>query len=779
MKTVFSFCSFLFILNTSWGQTGSPRLPAPTLWENIHLHMNKTTFSQGERLWFTAYVQNQKKKLPSLESTNLYVALYNSSGEEVKHKMFYVENGISSGDFAIDSTLVEEDYLVLAWTNYMRNFKELQPFIQKIRVLQDLEEDVAEPLETIILQVYPEGGNLAIGSFCQIGIRAVDKKGNGIALHNITLVDKNGEVIRSNIATNDHGLGKTGFIVEEHNTYVLQAIQPNGNLVSKALPAAVPNHIGLNIDNKSPDKILVKLVSSLATFKQKARERYTLAIYKNDSIFLEDIDIDSNEQVVSIDRQRLPRGINTTVLLDTSLKPVAWRMFYNHYKDESTLKAVSVEYCRTSKGDSLQVDFILPKGANTKISLSVSTLPWETNAYHPLNSIASSFLMLPYIKSRMPNEKYYFEGQDRQKRYELDLRLLIEGWGRFDWDLRMVEAPKIAFALENGIQISGKILDADLTEEKKVYLVTDQTNTMTYINLQKDKSFETTMIVYDRDSLGVSVIGKKGKLRRPKLEMDIQEVKAKSGYNASNLFNRFILPIQKTTNETYVEERPLTMDKRTIVLQEVVVHERVTQDNKFLINAELEGSFIGDAEIKKHNSVGSYLSSLGFLIGSAVVDGISQTVVRSRVRDNPIIPVTIQGFGQANEMSLNMPLQRVQFFMFDINRKAWIVIVPRKGFYTSPENRNRFVKHLIINGYVKPQQFFNAGYTDYDSRMFKQFGAIDWQDQILVNDELPTSISMPVFGQEKLLLFIEGMGRNGTLVSKVEEIIMVTDESSN
>ncbi|AKA34554.1 hypothetical protein VC82_904 [Flagellimonas lutaonensis] len=41
------------------------------VWENIHLHINKTTFTKGERLWFAAYVQNQKAKIPSFSTTNL------------------------------------------------------------------------------------------------------------------------------------------------------------------------------------------------------------------------------------------------------------------------------------------------------------------------------------------------------------------------------------------------------------------------------------------------------------------------------------------------------------------------------------------------------------------------------------------------------------------------------------------------------------------------------------------------------------------------------------
>ena len=108
--------------------------------ENIHLHLNKTTFLQGEHLWFKAYIRDQRSKLPSTATTNLHVAIYDATGNLIKRKLLYVENGITHGDFAIDAALDRTNYTLVAWTNYMGNFKALEPFRQKITVLREDEE---------------------------------------------------------------------------------------------------------------------------------------------------------------------------------------------------------------------------------------------------------------------------------------------------------------------------------------------------------------------------------------------------------------------------------------------------------------------------------------------------------------------------------------------------------------------------------------------------------------------------------------------------------------
>ena len=66
------FAVFLFSMVSL---TGQELMESKGPLENIHLHLNKTSFLQGERLWFKAYVRDQNSKLPSLATTNLHVGI--------------------------------------------------------------------------------------------------------------------------------------------------------------------------------------------------------------------------------------------------------------------------------------------------------------------------------------------------------------------------------------------------------------------------------------------------------------------------------------------------------------------------------------------------------------------------------------------------------------------------------------------------------------------------------------------------------------------------------
>ncbi len=74
-----------------------------------------------------------------------------------------MENGVSSGDIAIDSTFVEGGYVVLSWTNN----------------------------ETFVLDPFGNLGRIFLGAGC--GVEGVaDTFGNGIVGQNLEFVNEDG-----------------------------------------------------------------------------------------------------------------------------------------------------------------------------------------------------------------------------------------------------------------------------------------------------------------------------------------------------------------------------------------------------------------------------------------------------------------------------------------------------------------------------------------------------------------------------------------------------------
>lgn len=741
--------------------------------ENIHLHLNKTTFLPGEHLWFTAYIQDQHLKAPSLTTTDLHVAIFNTKGQKLKHQKIFVENGVSSGDIAIDSTFVEGEYVVLSWTNYMRNFKFLRPFRQTIQIVQNVNEKLTPSFDKIQLEVFPEGGNLISGCYNRVGIRLTDTFGNGISSKNLEIVNEDGLRIKNNIATNHIGYGSFGISPQPNERYWLQFRHLNGAIAKAELPPAEYLAASLSVEDAGTSEVILKMVASNEFLKKNMGQDYLFAIYQNDEIFWETMNLTNEVPVLAINKNLLPFGVNTAVLFSPEMIPLARRMFFNHREGKKRQITMVLEQCITSSGDSLQIDLRVPKEKGASVLTSISVLPIDTKAYDPDHTIFSSLMLRPFIASDRQFDAYFLESQNRQRRFELDIRLLIEGWGRYKWGEKEREAAAFTFASENGIVVNGKLIDADLSKEKQVLLIPDEPSDMAYAVLESDKSFSAEMRLFVGDSLNISLLGKNGSLRKPKFELETGPVVQKR-------FEDLVAHVHDTSAVKRsppplldMDEMSLGKDKRTIFLEEVTVMEKKKRVNKFLLSPSIQANVIGDLEIKRYKTVRNYLRRIGLLV--EIRNGLM--VVSSLKFPNPRLSIIVNGMPAQEGEVLNMPLSSVQTIVYSDKLYGggrgiggFVSIVLRQGTYLLPEYRDKFVKFLIENGYTRPQEYFTPNYPDNRSLFFRNYGAIDWKGNIRVGSEFPTSITIPLPYQNQLNLYIEGMGDDGTLVSQKEEI---------
>ena len=130
--------------------------------EALHIHLNKTTFLKGEEIWFKGYTFDQKNQLTSKATTNINVAIYDEKGKQLKSALFKAENGTAKGNFLIDSTYTSGTYYIKAETNWMKNFKEDNAFIQKIEIIAEetTKKDTTEKTAQYDFQFLPEGGHI-------------------------------------------------------------------------------------------------------------------------------------------------------------------------------------------------------------------------------------------------------------------------------------------------------------------------------------------------------------------------------------------------------------------------------------------------------------------------------------------------------------------------------------------------------------------------------------------------------------------------------------------
>ena len=727
------------------------------LLENIHLQLNKTAFLKGEHIWFKAYVQNQNQHLPSLATKNLHVGIFSKDGSMLTKKMVLIRNGVSFGDFKVDSTFVEDSYTIMAWTNYMKNFEFTTPFLQNIEIIGVAEQSESKNKGGITVLVYPEGQQIVANTYNNVGFKIFNQTLQPIKTNEIELITGKGERIQSNIQTNQLGQGRFGFFADPTETYFLKLKTPNGLWVTKELEDKQHHGIGISIDNTAQDVVVLNSKRSKSILNN---EKFSMAIYNHvNGNYVYRYELDGDSGPTSVNRNQIPGGINTAVILDETMKPISQRMFFNRQNLKERVGSVDVSYCLNKAQDSLQIDMILPQG-HQMANLSLSVLPAESSAYFPDNSIASSFLIQPYLHKHIEG-RYFFDGNKRSRDYQMDTRLLMEGAERFDQYITAGYAQSNTYKHEEEITFNGKILDADLENEKQVSLFSQALGTVNFFELSTNKNFEGNLPLFEGDSILISVLNHKGKLRKPKAELYFDDNNADTFEYTKWLSKagRFKSGVsQLRMNESF------NLTDGIISLDEVVVSERAKETTKFQITPEIQMRIIDKTTVKRYPSFISYIRKFGFQTHPNSKGGVGVYVP-----DPPYlarVPVLIEGLPVDSGQLMSMPLSMVKSMVY--NR----YVTPHQGPFISLSlrydydglyGRDKFTSITVPKGFSRAQAYFTPNYPDYGSLLYQRYGAIWGESQFEVNSDVPYSITVPLNEQREVKIIIEGMSSNGFL----------------
>jgi uncharacterized protein YfaS (alpha-2-macroglobulin family) len=102
--------------------------------DRIYLHTDKTFYSPGETLWFSAYVRDAATMKPSTESDIVQVQLISPKGNVENTYKIICKNGIAAGDFSFAEGCSGGIYKIKAFTNWQKNEPDSLFFEKEITV---------------------------------------------------------------------------------------------------------------------------------------------------------------------------------------------------------------------------------------------------------------------------------------------------------------------------------------------------------------------------------------------------------------------------------------------------------------------------------------------------------------------------------------------------------------------------------------------------------------------------------------------------------------------
>lgn len=246
--------------------------------EKVALHLDNTSYYQGDDIWFQCYVVASGLNRPTEWSKTLYVELLNPGGEIVSKQILPVRNGRCHGHFALTQLpFYSGFYEVRAYTKYMLNFDEASVFSRIIPVFDKpevpghyVEKEISPragkyPQERkrsrkekkLNLHFYPEGGYLVKDVPVRVAFEATDAYGNPVDVSG-RVVDKEGRECLT-FATGHEGKGSFTYTAGEEESQA--EVIWNEKRYRFDLPEAREQGFACSVNNlSSPDSLLTDLL---------------------------------------------------------------------------------------------------------------------------------------------------------------------------------------------------------------------------------------------------------------------------------------------------------------------------------------------------------------------------------------------------------------------------------------------------------------------------------------------------------------------------------------
>ncbi len=759
--------------------------------ESVFLHTNKTTYIANEEVWLKGYVYDRHNNKPFSQTTTVHVGLYNADGKKFNDYHFKAGDGYFKGSIVVDSMLASGEYYLRTSTNWMKNFKEDDSFVQKVTILNEKPIEKAKSIKDYDIQFLPEGGNFVEDAPGVMGVKVTDANGYGVRIVEGSVFDSdNTQVAR--FYTSIFGLGKFNFNPKAGVEYVAKIEFDDGSVETTTLQKPSKVGISFSVKNVDDDRFIISLTTNEATKEIINEKQFYLLVHKDGHANRTPITFPKNKLFVSkvLNKEVLNKGLNILTLFNPDGKPIAERLIFNHADLLDTKLKVSKI---TTEGDSLNIQVKLLDNGNVQQNLSVSVLPGNTISYNQKNSIYSALYLKPYVKGFIENPKYYFKDVTPKKENDLNLLLMTQGWSRYDWTDVFKGPPGQFYEFENGIDLEGTIYSKGVTSEEKL-LVSFPDGRSRYLDILENRFLIQKNFPVKGETLDFTLIVKNGKLAKPNIGLNM-----KLGAIPDEIDTIWKEKVEfEEENSSKIDNAPdLISSDNTISLNEVTVVEnkiKTTVESNVFVPKYLKGKMTEVTEDIEFSFplITDIIASRGYYVREELSFGsIDRLIIRARTVQSFLsgnaLPVPVIYLNGARLSTLDilyrMPTSEVESFLIDKTgagegaRGSGGVIriytrrLPRDYNDQYGKDENVF-KYELKEGFEPVKKFYTPKYTSYLSNEFENFGTIHWVPELKTDENGIGSFKILNTLQTNVIFFIEGMSANGDLISAEQSLII-------
>jgi hypothetical protein len=402
------------------------------LQEKIFMHSDKQFYLPGEIIWFKIYVVDASFHSAIDISKICYVELINSDKKSTLQGKIALTNGSGSGSFMLPSSIPSGNYLLRAYTHWMKNFSAGFYFEKSITIINP-QKPPRWPVQTdstlFDIQFFPEGGNLVNGLESKVAFKITDPNGRGVPCTGVIVNEKNDTLVNFN--TLQFGMGNFLLTPSVNSRYRALVNVENKKLITKTLPAVHTSGLTMQVQETDSGfvKILVKsadITPGLSVFLF-AQTRQVKKIGQMQVLV-------NGRAEFKLTKNQFGEGITQFTLFDHQLQPVCERLFFRRPEQKLLIHAKTdqPEYAARKK---VTIQLKATNNRNTPVPVNLSMGVYLVDSLQKADesNILNYFFLDADLKGKIESPGYYLNNTGPVANEALDNLMLTHGWRRFIW----------------------------------------------------------------------------------------------------------------------------------------------------------------------------------------------------------------------------------------------------------------------------------------------------------------------------------------------------------
>ena len=397
--------------------------------EKIYVHTDRELYLTGELIWFKVYCVDGSFHSPLDISKVAYVELLDRDNKVIDKLKIRLENGFGTGSIFLSASLPSDNYLLRAYTNWLKN---IGPDFFFRKIIGVINPFVRTALKTnqirpsLKVDFFPEGKDLVSGLKSKVAFKISTDSGVAIDFHGSLIDDGNDTILY--FKPLKFGIGNFTFTPNKNKKYRVLIAAKGFNESTYSLPEVQSSGYVLSV-TETPEKFFLEVNYS----GERGFENEDIILFihtRNIFSQMETKRLYDQKTLFELQKEQLRDGVSQLTIFNGKGQLVCERLLFKQLSSPSLLtsKIKKEEF-------GLREKITLQLTANSTVDQNLSVAVFKVDSLHAENdqTMAGYLWLSSDIRNQIESPEYYFTKSDESAQ-AVDNLMLTQKWGKFNWE---------------------------------------------------------------------------------------------------------------------------------------------------------------------------------------------------------------------------------------------------------------------------------------------------------------------------------------------------------